>query len=217
MLIDSHCHLDMKDFNNDRIQVIERAQSEGIVHMVTIGIDVASSEAALALAREYPFISATVGCHPHDADECNTLEVEKLASLALEPEVVAWGEIGLDYFRNYSEKENQRKIFKEQLDLAHTANLPVIIHDRDAHDEVYALLKKMGKGKRKRGDPLLFRRQGFGGSFYEFRVLHIDSRYGHLQKRPFCQRGGGKHSAGSDVGGNRCPFSGPRPQTGETK
>ncbi len=149
MLIDSHCHLDMKDFNNDRIQVIERAQSEGIVHMVTIGIDVASSEAALALAREYPFISATVGCHPHDADECNTLEVEKLASLALEPEVVAWGEIGLDYFRNYSEKENQRKIFKEQLDLAHTANLPVIIHDRDAHDEVYALLKKMGKGKRK--------------------------------------------------------------------
>jgi len=149
MLIDSHCHLDMKDFNKDRREVFERAQREGIGHMVTIGIDVKSSEAAIALAREYPFTSATVGCHPHDADECNPKELQKLTSLALEPEVVAWGEIGLDYYRNYSEKENQRKIFKEQLDLAQTANLPVIIHDREAHVEVYDLLKKMGKGKHK--------------------------------------------------------------------
>jgi len=147
MLIDSHCHLDMKDFNKDRSEVLERAQSEGIGHMVAIGIDVKSSEAALSLAREYPFISATVGCHPHDADQCNPKELQKLASLALEPEVVAWGEIGLDYYRNYSGKENQRKIFKEQLNLAHANKLPVIIHDRDAHVEVYALLKKMGEGK----------------------------------------------------------------------
>jgi TatD DNase family protein len=146
MLIDSHCHLDMKDFSKDRIQVLERAQRTGISHMVAIGIDVKSSEAALSLAREYPFISATVGCHPHDADQCNPKELQKLASLALEPEVVAWGEIGLDYYRNYSGRENQRKIFKEQLDLAHANKLPVIIHDREAHEEVYALLKKMGEG-----------------------------------------------------------------------
>jgi len=147
MLIDSHCHLDMKDFDKDRSEVLERAQRKGISHMVAIGIDVKSSEAALSLAREYPFISATVGCHPHDADQCNPKELQKLASLALEPEVVAWGEIGLDYYRNYSGKEKQRKIFKEQLDLAHANNLPVIIHDREAHEEVYALLKKMGEGK----------------------------------------------------------------------
>ncbi len=147
MLIDSHCHLDMKDFDKDRTEVLERALSKGIGHMAAIGLELTSSEAVLALAREYPSISATVGCHPHDADECDSLELQMLTSLALEPEVVAWGEIGLDYFRNYSRKENQRRIFKEQLDLARSADLPVIIHDREAHDEVYDLLKKMGKGK----------------------------------------------------------------------
>ncbi len=145
MLIDSHCHLDMKDFNKDRAEVLERARKGDVGHMVVIGIDVKSSEAALTLARKYDYISATVGCHPHDADNCGPGDLQKLAAMSLEPEVVAWGEIGLDYYRNYSEKENQRKIFKEQLDLACAANLPVIIHDRDAHKEVYAQLKKMGK------------------------------------------------------------------------
>ena len=149
MLIDSHCHLDMKDFDKDRTEVLERARKGGINHMITIGIDVKSSERALALARRYDDISATVGCHPHDADACRNADLEKLAEMALDPEVVAWGEIGLDYYRHYSETENQRKIFQAQLELAHTANLPVIIHDREAHEEVYALLKRMGKGDRK--------------------------------------------------------------------
>ena len=149
MLIDSHCHLDMKDFNKDRGEVIGRARKEGIVHMISIGIDVKSSESALALARQYSFISATVGCHPHDADACGAEDLEILSRMAADPEVVAWGEIGLDYYRNYSKKENQRKIFEAQLDMARAAELPVIIHDRDAHHEVYATLEKMGKGERK--------------------------------------------------------------------
>ena len=149
MLIDSHCHLDMKDFDKDRAEVLGRARRDGIGHMIAIGIDVQSSAAALSLAREYDYISATVGCHPHDADHCGSGDLQKLAAMAVEPEVVAWGEIGLDYFRNYSQKETQRKIFREQLDLADAANLPVIIHDREAHEEVYALLKQMGKGERK--------------------------------------------------------------------
>ncbi len=149
MLIDSHCHLDMKDFDKDRDEVISRARKDGIVHMISIGIDVKSSESALALARQYSFISATVGCHPHDADECEAEDLKRLSLLATEPGVVAWGEIGLDYYRNYSKKENQRKIFQAQLDLARVAELPVIIHDRDAHEEVYTTLEKMGKGERK--------------------------------------------------------------------
>ena len=149
MLIDSHCHLGMKNFDKDREAVIQRAQKDGIVHMISIGIDVGSSQSAIDLARQYDFISATVGCHPHDADECSSLDLEKLTSMAVEPEVVAWGEIGLDYYRNYSKKENQRKIFQVQLELAQRAELPVIIHDRDAHKEVYAILEKMGKGERK--------------------------------------------------------------------
>jgi TatD DNase family protein len=149
MLIDSHCHLDMKNFDKDRDAVIERAQKDGIVHMISIGIDVKSSESALALARQYPFISATVGCHPHDADGCCAEDLKTLSRMAAEPEVVAWGEIGLDYYRNYAKKENQQNIFKIQLELAQAAKLPVIIHDRDAHEEVYAVLEKMGKGERK--------------------------------------------------------------------
>ncbi len=149
MLIDSHCHLDMKDFHKDREAVMERARKEGIAHMISIGIDVKSSASALALARKYDFISATVGCHPHDADACTAADLRELASMAKAPEVVAWGEIGLDYFRNYSGKENQRKIFQRQLELAQEADLPVIIHDRDAHGEVYAALEKMGKGERR--------------------------------------------------------------------
>ena len=149
MLIDSHCHLDMKDFDKDRDNVIGRARKEGIVHMISIGIDVKSSESALGLARQYSFISATVGCHPHDADACGAEDLKILSHMAGEPEVVAWGEIGLDYYRNYSNRENQRNIFKRQLELAQAAKLPVIIHDREAHEEVYTTLKKMGKGERK--------------------------------------------------------------------
>ena len=149
MLIDSHCHLDMKDFDEDRDAVMERARREGVVHMISIGIDVKSSRAALALARKHDSISATVGCHPHDADACTASDLRELASMADDPEVVAWGEIGLDYYRNYSGKESQRKIFQAQLELAHEAGLPVIIHDREAHEEVYAALEKMGKGERK--------------------------------------------------------------------
>ena len=149
MLVDSHCHLDMKDFDKDREAVIERARNNGIGHMVSIGIDLKSSRSALALARKHDFIHATVGCHPHDADACNSRDLKDLAALACEPEVVAWGEIGLDYYRNYSGKETQRSIFKRQLELARNAELPVIIHDRDAHEEVYAILEKMGKGERK--------------------------------------------------------------------
>ena len=73
MLIDSHCHLDMKNFDKDREAVIQRAQKDGIVHMISIGIDVGSSQSAIDLARQYDFISATVGCHPHDADECSSI------------------------------------------------------------------------------------------------------------------------------------------------
>jgi TatD DNase family protein len=149
MIVDTHCHLDMKDFDEDRDAVIKRAKDDGIGHIISIGIDVKSSRDALALARKYGYISATVGCHPHDADGCGQTEFEELFAMAGEPEVVAWGEIGLDYFRNYSEKENQRNTFQTQLDLARGAELPVVIHDRDAHEEIYDVLKKMGKGDKK--------------------------------------------------------------------
>jgi TatD DNase family protein len=149
MLIDSHAHLDMNDFEKDRNDVLERAVKGGIVHIISIGIDVKSSTDALRLARKYEYVSASVGVHPHNADDCDQSDLDKLAKMAAEPEIVAWGEIGLDFFRGYSAPEAQSDVFKRQLRIAEDLNLPVIIHDREAHKEVYSTLKKMGKGERK--------------------------------------------------------------------
>ncbi len=149
MLIDSHAHLDMDDFDADRDKVLERAAQGGITHIITMGIDGESSIAALKLSQEYDFVYAAVGYHPHSADECETGDLDALRSMASEPEIVAWGEIGLDYYRGYSSPEAQQRIFSRQLEIADDLNLPVIIHDREAHDDVFEMLKKMGKGEKK--------------------------------------------------------------------
>jgi len=149
MLIDSHTHLDMNDFEKDREDVLERAIQGGIVHIISIGIDMKSSTDALGLAHKYAYVSASVGVHPHNADDCTQSDLDKLAKMASAPEIVAWGEIGLDFFRRYSAPEAQSDVFKRQLGIAEDLNLPVIIHDREAHKEVYTIIKKMGKGERK--------------------------------------------------------------------
>ena len=141
MLIDSHAHLDMHDFDADRDHVIKRAVQGGVARIVTIGIDLASSRKAIEIARKYGFIYATVGYHPHNADEADAGELEKLRTLASEPKVVAWGEIGLDFFRRHSPPEKQVKAFERQLDIASEQGLPVIIHDRDAHTDLLRILK----------------------------------------------------------------------------
>jgi TatD DNase family protein len=141
MLIDSHAHLDMDDFDADRDQVIKRAVQGGVMAIITVGIDLASSRKAAEIASKYEFIYATVGYHPHNADEADAKELEKLRSLASEPKVVAWGEIGLDFFRRLSPPEKQVKAFERQLDMATEQGLPVIIHDRDAHTDLLRILK----------------------------------------------------------------------------
>lgn len=149
MLIDSHAHLDMKDFDKDREEVLKRALEGGLTHIITIGIDLDSSLDAVKLAKEFDFIYATVGCHPHNADSCTPEILDRMAKIASEPKVVAWGEIGLDFFRDHSSHENQLKIFKKQLEIADSLGLPVVIHDREAHADVISILKKMGKGEKK--------------------------------------------------------------------
>jgi TatD DNase family protein len=141
MLIDSHAHLDMDDFDADRAEVIERAVQGGVTRIVTIGIDLASSTKAIEIAKKYKFIYATVGYHPHNANEAGAKDLEKLRAFASEAKVVAWGEIGLDFFRRHSPPEKQVKAFERQLDMAFEQGLPVIIHDRDAHEDLLRILK----------------------------------------------------------------------------
>lgn len=144
MLIDSHAHLDMGNYNEDLEQVIERAVRGGISRIITIGIDLESSYRALEIAEKYDFIYSTVGYHPHDADKVTGKKLEELKDLAKAPKVVAWGEIGLDFFKNRSEKDRQVDIFKTQLKIASELDLPVIIHNRDADDEIFRILNEQG-------------------------------------------------------------------------
>ena len=147
-MIDSHAHLDMNEFDADRSEVIARALRGGLTHIITVGIDPESSRRALALAREHPAVFATAGCHPHHAGQCSASDLEALRALAGAPEVVAWGEIGLDFFRNYAPREDQIRVFEEQLALAAEVHLPVIVHDREAHREVLAALRRARVGER---------------------------------------------------------------------
>lgn len=140
--IDSHAHLDMGDFKKDRREVLERAWGVGLAAIITIGIDLESSRQALALARADPRIWATVGLHPHEASAVDEPAFETLRILAQDPNVLAIGEIGLDFFRNYSPPDLQKAAFRRCLQLAREVSLPVVIHDREAHEETLRILEE---------------------------------------------------------------------------
>ncbi len=142
MLIDSHAHLEMKEFDADRQDVIDRAWRAGIECIVTVGTNLALSRKALTLARQYPNIYATIGVHPHDVAKACDKTFDELKALAGDPKVVAYGEIGLDYFRNISPREKQVEMFARQLELAQELKLPIIIHDRDAHEQTLRMVKE---------------------------------------------------------------------------
>ena len=149
LLVDSHTHIDTSRFHADREAVIHAAVAGGVPSMVDPGCDLASSREALALAKAYPgVIFAAVGVHPHDATTYSEEVGALFQEMAREPEVVAIGEFGLDYFRMLSPREVQRAVFCAHLELARTCNLPRIIHVRDSHDDVIELLRKHGQGLR---------------------------------------------------------------------
>lgn len=143
-MIDSHCHLDFKEFDRDREEAIKRFFDLGGEKMINVGCDLASSERSVDLASKHKNIFASVGVHPHDAEKLDELVLGKLEELIANKKVVAVGEIGLDYFRpesSRSPKEKQIEAFKMQLDLAKKHNKPVIIHCRDAYVEMLEILK----------------------------------------------------------------------------
>ncbi len=151
--MDSHCHLQDPDFEADRDAVLDRALAAGIERILVPGYDLGSSRAAVALAAARPvLIQAAVGVHPHFAAAAGGDDWDELATLAERPEVVAVGEIGLDFFRNLSPPDVQRAAFERQLALAATVGKPVLVHDRDAHDEITSrLLDWRGPGRHVRG------------------------------------------------------------------
>jgi TatD DNase family protein len=141
-LIDSHCHLDSADFDDDRDAVIERALAAGVEHMMAIGTGNGPPdlEAGLRLAEKHPAFYATVGIHPHDAAKAGPDDFKRLPELLGNPKVLALGEIGLDYHYDFSPRDIQKSAFIQQMEIAAAARKPIVIHTREAWDDTLALI-----------------------------------------------------------------------------
>lgn len=143
MLFDVHAHLDDEAFNEDRDEVIEEIKKLGI-GVVNAGATLDTSKISVKLSEKHKNIYACVGIHPHETDNIPSNYLDILEELAKSPKVVAIGEIGLDYYYELSDKDTQKKVFMEQLELAKDLDLPVVIHDREAHQDTFEILKKSG-------------------------------------------------------------------------
>ncbi len=142
VLADTHCHLDLSAFDSDLEAVLDRARAEGIKHILVPGIDLNSSRKAVRLAEQYEDVHAAIGVHPHRSASWNDAVADEMRSLAESHAVCAIGETGLDFYRNLAPHDVQRRAFREQLALAAELGLPVVVHSRDALDDVMnALLR----------------------------------------------------------------------------
>ena len=142
MLIDTHAHLDGEAFLEDQEEVIARARANGVSTIINIGFNNETIPSTMALAEKYDFIYAAVGWHPQDAKDMTDADFDRLRELCAHPKVVAIGEIGLDYYWDTSPKDVQHTVFRRQIRLARELGKPIIIHNRDAHDDVVRILRE---------------------------------------------------------------------------
>ncbi|MBV9120240.1 MAG: TatD family hydrolase [Chloroflexi bacterium] len=144
MLVDTHCHIQTQRFDADRGEVIERAAKAGVDMLVCVGFDETTNNAAQAIANAAQpgtTILTTAGIHPHDASDCTPALLTQIEAWAQTGQIAAIGECGLDFFRNLSPPERQRDVFVDQIELAKSVSLPLVVHDRDAHESVLELLR----------------------------------------------------------------------------
>jgi len=140
--IDSHAHLDDDRFEGDRDEIINSLYDNDIEAVLNPGADLKSSKDAVLIAEKYPFIYVAVGCHPHDSKYMSDESMNIFKEMAKNNKVIAIGEIGLDYYYDNSDRVTQRKWFREQIRLAKELDLPYIVHDRDAHEDILNIMKE---------------------------------------------------------------------------
>ena len=146
MLIDSHAHIQLSQFDRDRDAMLKRARDASVSCILVIGFDMETSLGAVKLAEEHTHIYATVGMHPHDAKDLTSDALKIFCELATHPKVIALGEMGLDYYRNLSPRPVQKEAFEKQLDLAEEMQMPIVIHNRDAYMDILPILEaRQGK------------------------------------------------------------------------
>ena len=144
MFVDTHAHLDFDTYDEDREKVIQRAIENQVLAIITIGTDLETSKQAILLAEKYASIFAAVGIHPSDCANLKDKDFEFIKELAGHEKVVAIGEIGLDYYHMHAEKDIQQNAFKQQIKIARELNLPMIIHNRDSHEDMLKILNEEG-------------------------------------------------------------------------
>ncbi|MGG1514652.1 TatD family hydrolase [Paenibacillus oryzisoli] len=142
MLTDSHTHLNAEQFNEDQAEVIQRALEAGVTRMVNVGFNRETIPSSIELAEKYDFIYTTVGWHPVDAIDMMPGDLDWIEELCKHEKVVAIGEIGLDYYWDKSPKDVQQRVFREQIRLARKLGMPIVIHNRDAHQDILQILKE---------------------------------------------------------------------------
>jgi TatD DNase family protein len=142
MLFDTHAHLNDEQFNEDRDEVVLRAKENGVARIVNVGFNRQTIPTSLALAEKYDFIYTAVGWHPQDAKDMREDDLDWLRELSRHEKVVAIGEIGLDYYWDTSPRDVQQAVFRKQIQLARELQLPIIIHDRDAHQDIVDILRE---------------------------------------------------------------------------
>lgn len=147
-LIDSHAHLADERLHPDADAVVERARAAGVVAIITVATDEDDADAVIELAEHYTDVYATAGIHPHGAAHADAEALDRLRQRARHPQVVALGETGLDYHYDHSPREQQRTVFTAHLEIARETDLPVIVHARDADDDLVAILRSHGVGTR---------------------------------------------------------------------
>ncbi|SHH51098.1 TatD family hydrolase [Thermosipho atlanticus] len=144
VVVDTHAHLQMSHFKSDREEIIERFNENGILFIINVGTNITDSRETVELSKKYEKVFAAIGVHPHDSKDVEKNYIEILEKLSKNEKVVAIGEIGLDYYRNFSPQEVQQKVFVEQLLLAKELKLPIVVHIRDAYEEAYNILESFG-------------------------------------------------------------------------
>lgn len=167
-IIDSHAHLEFPQFDADREEMLARARDAGVTTLLAIGSGTGPGDldAAIPFAEKHDWIYATVGIHPHEAKLATDEDFARLEKLAKHPRVIAWGEIGLDYFYDHSPREVQQNVFRRQLELARTARLPIVIHCRDAWPDCLKILEEG------------WRSSGLGGIFHCFTGTRAEAERG---------------------------------------
>jgi TatD DNase family protein len=142
MYVDSHCHLEMDTYDDDRNTVIEKSIQEGLQYMLTVGTEEKHFNTVIEIIDKYPAVYGALGVHPHNSNDLTPIVADKIRLYAKHRKIVGYGEIGLDFFKNYAPREAQIKAFREQLELANELHLPIIVHSRNAREETLSTLKE---------------------------------------------------------------------------